>query len=180
MKQENSTTKKEPKKTAEPKKKRGRPKKTEAEKKVAQTEPKIAKTEKQKTKRRTYLFAVGRRKSAIARVRYHKKGTGQFIVNNKPVEKYFSTIELQQIAKDPLTALSLKIDADITIRVAGGGIKGQAEAVRHGLSRVLILVDKSYRPQLKRLGFLKRDARVKERKKFGLKRARRAPQWQKR
>lgn len=180
MKKETTIKKDSPKKVIDGRKRRGRPKKTVASKPVVQKGSKEIITDKPKTIRRTYSFAVGRRKSAIARVRYHKKGSGQFIINNLAVDKYFHTLELQQIAMAPLTALGLKVDTDITIRVAGGGQKGQAEAVRHGIARVLILVDEGHRSQLKRLGFLKRDARVKERKKAGLKRARRAPQWKKR
>ena len=180
MKKETTTKKDNPKKVLDSKKKRGRPRKAVASKSAVQKEVKEVIADKPKIIRRTYSFAVGRRKSAIARVRYHKKGSGQFIINNLTVDKYFHTLELQQIVMAPLTALGLKVDTDITVRVAGGGQKGQAEAVRHGIARVLILVDEGNRSQLKRLGFLKRDARVKERKKAGLKRARRAPQWKKR
>ncbi len=176
-----STMKDSSKKTSEPKKRRGRPRK--ADKVVTVPEKKEAapiQEIKPKSKRRTYLYAVGRRKTAIARVRYHRKGEGILIINNKKVEEYFPTEELRQIAKSPLEKISHQLQGDITIRVGGGGIRGQAESVRHGIARVLVLLDKANRPQLKSLGFLKRDARVKERKKYGLKRARRAPQWQKR
>ncbi|MDP3964159.1 MAG: 30S ribosomal protein S9 [bacterium] len=126
------------------------------------------------------MFAVGRRKSAVARVRYHKKGEGKFIVNEKPVEQYFTTQELQGIARQPLAIMGESFDGDVTVKVRGGGVRGQAESVRHGLARALLQVDKEFRAPLKKAGMLKRDARVKERKKYGLKRARRAPQWQKR
>ncbi|MDD5342081.1 MAG: 30S ribosomal protein S9 [Patescibacteria group bacterium] len=126
------------------------------------------------------MFAVGRRKTAIARVRYYKKGEGKYTVNGQPVEKYFKTLELQNLALAPLKVLANKLEGDISVKVSGGGVRGQADSVRHGLARLLVTLDLENRPQLKRLGFLRRDARVKERKKYGLKRARRAPQWQKR
>lgn len=159
--------------------KRGRPRKAPIQKKtgVETAQPPV---EKAKPKRPAYLFAVGRRKAAVARVRYYKKGEGKYLVNNQPAENYFSTVELLNYARSPLEALSLKPDGDFTVKVQGGGKRGQAEATRLGVSRLLVQLDQSYRPALKKLGFLTRDPRVKERKKYGLKRARRAPQWQKR
>lgn len=166
-------------KDAKPKK-RGRPRKT-AVKKDAPAAPIAAPVaEKPKVKRLSYIFAVGRRKEAVARVRYYRKGEGKFTVNAKPVEQYFSTLETQNIVKMPIQAVSAKLEGDISIKVQGGGKRGQADASRLGIARVLIILEKKYRPTLKSLGYLTRDPRVKERKKYGLKRARRAPQWQKR
>ncbi|MBU0707246.1 30S ribosomal protein S9 [Patescibacteria group bacterium] len=172
-----TTTKKtaKPKVTVAKSRKRGRPKKSEA----VETVKKVV-VEKQKTKRLTYLYSVGRRKRAIARGRYYKKGEGKFLVNNKTVDEYFNSLELQNIARSPLKTLGLKLDGDISMRVLGGGKKGQADSVCLSLARLLLLLDISHRPQLKKSGLLKSDARVKERKKYGLKRARRAPQWRKR
>jgi len=130
--------------------------------------------------RRDYIYAVGRRKTSTARVRLYKKGDGEIIVNGKPYDKYFTTYELRGIIIKPLEALGQKDKVRITVKVQGGGIRGQAESVRHGISRTLIQIDKDWRKTLKPLGFLKRDPRRKERKKPGLKRARRAPQWKKR
>ena len=150
--------------------------------------PKIKKEEKEtkadepkkKRVRHSYLFAVGRRKKAIARVRLFKKGDGKIIVNEKEFDKYFPTFELQDIVKEPLEAIGKLKELKFTIKVAGGGSKGQAEAIRHGIARALLVLDQDLRKTLKPLGFLKRDPRRKERKKPGLKRARRAPQWAKR
>jgi small subunit ribosomal protein S9 len=132
------------------------------------------------TGKRTYVMAVGRRKSAIARVRYSEKGSGLFIVNSQDVNVYFPTFDMRKIVNDPFELLQYKRAGDISIKVLGGGKHGQAEAVRLGLSRLLVGLNLEYRTPLKRAGFLTRDPRVKERKKYGLKRARRAPQWQKR
>lgn len=143
-------------------------------KKTAEKEPK------KKRVRRSYLYAVGRRKKAIARTRLFKKGEGKIIVNEKEYNKYFPTTQLQKNVIQPLEAIGMLKDFNFSIKVQGGGDKGQAEAVRHGISRALILFDKDLRKTLKPLGFLKRDPRRKERKKPGLKRARRAPQWAKR
>lgn len=123
--------------------------------------------------------AVGRRKCASARVRI-EKGSGKFTVNGEEFKVYFPYFELQDIAMAPLKALAKEKDLDISVKVSGGGKKGQAEAVRHGLSRTLVLWNEDFKKTLKTLGFMTRDARVKERKKFGLKKARRAPQWSKR
>ncbi|MEK7158487.1 MAG: 30S ribosomal protein S9 [Patescibacteria group bacterium] len=130
--------------------------------------------------RRTYLYAVGRRKCATARVRIYKKGDPLFLVNEQDVTVFFSEESLQSLVFSPLEKASLKDQLRITVKVAGGGKRGQAESVRHGLSRALLKWDKELRPALKKAGFLRRDPRVKERKKYGLKRARRAPQWAKR
>lgn len=150
-----------------------KPAKVEAE----QVVPAVVRT---KPVHRTYSFAVGRRKSAIARVRYIPKGSGQFTVNGRDVKSYFPSFELQKIVHDASELTKFGAGADLSIKVHGGGIHGQAEAVRLGISRVFVLLQPDLRTTLKRAGFLRRDPRVKERKKYGLKRARRAPQWQKR
>lgn len=160
------------------KKKPKLPKKT-PRKKVSKAAPLVVPEEK-KVIRRTYLFAVGRRKCSVARVRYYKKGEKEFVVNEKKINEYFPNIEFQNLVTKPLTVLNFKDFGKISVRVAGGGKKGQAEAIRMGLARVLELLDEKNRALLKANGLLTRDSRVKERKKYGLKRARRAPQWQKR
>lgn len=127
-----------------------------------------------------YFYAVGRRKSAVARVRLYKTGDVDFLVNEKPLKTYFHNFFWEKIVLEPLKLLQLDGKVRVSVKVTGGGPKGQAEAVRHGVSRALLLQDPEFRAELKRAGFLKRDPRVKERKKYGLKRARRAPQWSKR
>lgn len=136
--------------------------------------------DKPKRVRHSYLYAVGRRKKAIARVRLVKKGEGKITVNEKPFDQYFPTPTLKQLITQPLEAVGKLKEFDISVKVAGGGPKGQAEAVRHGITRVLVVFDKDLRLTLKPYGYLKRDPRRKERKKPGLKRARRAPQFSKR
>ncbi|MFA6512125.1 MAG: 30S ribosomal protein S9 [Patescibacteria group bacterium] len=133
-----------------------------------------------KRSRRGYVYAVGRRKSAVARVRIYEKEPAEIIVNNKPLAEYFPFERYQQIVLGSLEAMGGHKKGKITVRVVGGGVRGQAECIRHGIARALIGVDPEARPTLKKVGYLTRDARVKERKKYGLKRARRAPQWQKR
>lgn len=123
--------------------------------------------------------AVGRRKSASARVRLYK-GEGKITINGLSLEKYFPYFELQETVIAPLKALGKEKDLDISSKVVGGGKNGQAKAVRLGVARALVEWNADFRKTLKSLGFLTRDPRVKERKKFGLKRARRAPQWSKR
>ncbi len=125
------------------------------------------------------LRAVGRRKSASARVRL-EKGKGTVTVNGQPLEKYFPYFEWQETVLAPLKALGKDKDLDVSAKVAGGGKKGQATSVQLGLSRALVLWNEEFKKTLKALGLLTRDARVKERKKPGLKKARRAPQWSKR
>lgn len=136
------------------------------------------KTEEIKTDR--YFEGEGRRKTSVARVRLFTKGDKGFLVNQKPLEKYFSTVELRQIAKSALEAMNCLDKFTISVIAKGGGIHSQAEAIRHGITRALVLFNPDFRKRLKKLGYLTRDARMRERKKFGLKRARRAPQWQKR
>jgi small subunit ribosomal protein S9 len=127
-----------------------------------------------------YIEAVGRRKTAIARVRITPSAKGSFIINDKEVKDYFATGELQSIAQEALGKSEIKDKFAVTVKVLGGGIHAQAEAVRHGLSRTLVLRDEEVKNTLKKLGFLKRDSRQVERKKFGLKKARKAPTWSKR
>lgn len=128
----------------------------------------------------TYHYANGKRKTAIARVRLYEKGQGRIVVNGKPYKKFFTIPETHEIVQIPLTLTSLVKDFDITATVKGGGPHAQAEAVRHGIAKALCLYSHDLRTTLKRAGLLTRDARIKERKKFGLKRARRAPQFSKR
>lgn len=127
-----------------------------------------------------YTEAVGRRKTATARVRLTPTTKGSFTVNDKDINEYFQTVELQAIARDAMTKTGGSEKYLVTVKVLGGGIHAQAEAVRHGLSRVLVERDEEVRNTLKKLGFLKRDSRAVERKKFGLKKARKAPTWSKR
>ena len=131
------------------------------------------------TKQR-YIEAVGRRKTAIARVRITPATKTSFIVNDKDVKEYFVTEELQMIAQEAVTKSEVGEKFTISVHVLGGGIHAQAEAVRHGLSRTLVERDENIKNTLKKLGFLKRDSRQVERKKFGLKKARKAPTWSKR
>ncbi len=123
--------------------------------------------------------AVGRRKTAAARVRI-LEGKGVFTVNGKPYEQYFRTALLQQTVTSPLRVVGRENELSVSVRVVGGGMRGQAEAVRHGLSRALISLNADLRPLLKSEGFLTRDPRAKERKKFGRYKARRGHQWRKR
>lgn len=127
-----------------------------------------------------YLEAVGRRKTSIARVRLAAGKTTTMSVNDKPLAKYFPTKELQDIAVESLKELKSPEHFGISVKVRGGGSHSQAEAIRHGLARTLVAYDISWRKSLKPAGFLKRDPRAKERRKFGLKKARKAPQWSKR
>lgn len=130
--------------------------------------------------KRTYVFAVGRRKNAVARVRYLKKGNGEITVNGQDYTKYFPTIALRSVVTSPMTLLRPLTAASITAKVQGGGKMAQADSLRLGISRLLIQLDPEDKSLLKKAGYLTRDPRKKERKKPGLKRARRAPQWSKR
>ncbi len=123
--------------------------------------------------------ATGRRKEAVARVRL-VPGTGQFTVNGKPLAVYFPNKVHQQLVREPLVSLDAVEQFDVLARLTGGGVSGQAGALRLGIARALNLVDAENRPILKKAGFLTRDARIKERKKYGLKKARKAPQYSKR
>jgi len=125
-----------------------------------------------------YTEGIGRRKSATARVRIVPSGKDDFLVNDVKVVDYFKTEKQLNVAKEALNVIKDKFK--ITVKVSGGGLSAQSEAVRHGIARALEKIDGSLRSELKEKGFLKRDPRKKERKKFGLKKARRAPQWSKR
>jgi len=127
-----------------------------------------------------YLRTVGRRKRATAQVRLYRAGNGKIVVNGNDIEKYFPQEILRQAIISPLETIGQAGKIDISAKVSGGGKSGQAEAIRHGIARALLLINPTFRVSLKRLGFLTRDPRQKERKKPGLKRARRAPQWSKR
>ena len=124
-------------------------------------------------------IATGRRKEAIARVRI-APGTGQWRVNDRPLEKFFPNKVHQQLISEPFVTLGAEEQFDVIARVSGGGVTGQAGALRLGIARALTVVDPENRTTLKRAGFLTRDARIKERKKYGLKKARKAPQYSKR
>ena len=127
-----------------------------------------------------YFEATGRRKTAIARVRLYTKGDKSIEVNGKNIGEYFTTPALQGTVASSLDKMKSVGRFRITVVVRGGGISSQAEAVRHGITRALVIFNPEYRKRLRKAGFLTRDSRMKERKKFGLKRARRAPQWSKR
>ncbi|BBF44412.1 SSU ribosomal protein S9p [Lachnospiraceae bacterium KM106-2] len=124
-------------------------------------------------------YGTGRRKSSIARV-YLVPGTGKITINKKDMDNYFGLETLKVIVKQPLELTETADKFDVLVNVHGGGFTGQAGAIRHGISRALLQADGDYRPALKKAGFLTRDPRMKERKKYGLKAARRAPQFSKR
>ena len=124
-------------------------------------------------------YGTGRRKSSVARV-YLVPGTGKITINKRDIDDYFGLETLKLIVRQPLVATETADKYDVKVNVVGGGFTGQAGAIRHGISRALLEVDGDYRPVLKKAGFLTRDPRMKERKKYGLKGARRAPQFSKR
>lgn len=126
-----------------------------------------------------YFYGTGRRKSSVARVRIYQ-GTGKITINDRDIDDYFGLETLKLIVRQPLAVAGVEGKFDIVVRVAGGGVSGQAGAIRHGLSRALLVYDENLRGELKKAGFLTRDPRMKERKKYGLKAARRAPQFSKR
>lgn len=138
------------------------------------------KTTKKASSVKQYHYGTGKRKTAIARVRLYKNGKGDLTVNDKEGNVHFPLKKLISIIESPLKLTSCMRKFNITVRVTGGGIVAQAEAIRHGISRALLRYDESFRIALKKAGFLTRDPRVKERKKPGLKKARRAPQFSKR
>lgn len=147
-------------------------KKTETKKKA--TKPR------KKAKPVKYFEAIGRRKTAKARVRIFTQGEKTILINEKSYQDYFPTKELQQIVLSSLEKMKVLEKFRVLVKVKGGGTTSQAEAVRHGISRALVKFNSEFRKRLRKLGFLTRDPRMRERKKFGLKRARRAPQWSKR
>ena len=130
--------------------------------------------------KRKYNYGTGRRKSSVARVRVYENGTGSIIINGRDIDDYFGLDTLKLIVRQPLVTVGLTDKVDIECTVAGGGVSGQAGAIRHGISRALLTLNPELRPSLKAAGFLTRDPRMKERKKYGLKAARRAPQFSKR
>ena len=130
--------------------------------------------------KKKYFYGTGRRKSSVARVRVYENGTGSIIINGRDIDDYFGLDTLKLIVRQPLVATDLVGKVDIVCTVQGGGVTGQAGAIRHGISRALLGVNAEYRATLKAAGFLTRDPRMKERKKYGLKAARRAPQFSKR
>ncbi len=132
------------------------------------------------TTKNRYIEAVGRRKTATARVRITPATKTSFVVNDKEMKDYFVTEELQMIAQEAISKSEVGEKFTVSAHVNGGGIHAQAEAVRHGISRTLVMRDEELKNKLKKLGFLKRDSRQVERKKFGLKKARKAPTWSKR
>ena len=125
------------------------------------------------------FYGTGRRKSSIARV-YLVPGTGKITINKRDMDEYFGLETLKIIVRQPLEATNTTDKYDVIVTVRGGGFTGQAGAIRHGISRALLTVDGDFRPTLKKAGYLTRDSRMKERKKYGLKKARRAPQFSKR
>jgi small subunit ribosomal protein S9 len=127
-----------------------------------------------------YIETVGRRKTSIARVRLTPAAKASFSINDKSVDDYFKVAEQRAIVMDAITTSKLDQKFDVTIMVKGGGVNSQAEAIRHAIARALITFDMTLRKDLKKAGYLKRDPRAKERRKFGLKKARKAPQWSKR
>jgi small subunit ribosomal protein S9 len=133
-----------------------------------------------KEKKGKYFEAIGRRKTSTARVRIYKSTKTSMVVNERELKDYFKTKEMQKLVLDPIAANEGDSKWEIEVKVMGGGIHSQSEAVRHGLSRAIVESNAEFRPALKELGFLKRDARAKERRKFGLKKARKAPKWSKR
>ena len=130
--------------------------------------------------KRKYFYGTGRRKSSVARVRVYENGTGSITINGRDIDNYFGLDTLKMVVRQPLVSTDLLGKVDVVVNVCGGGVTGQAGAIRHGLSRALLLVHGEFRPTLKAAGFLTRDPRMKERKKYGLKAARRAPQFSKR
>ena len=130
--------------------------------------------------KKKYFYGTGRRKSSVARVRVYENGTGSIIINGREIDNYFGLDTLKLIVNQPLVAANLVGKVDVVVTVAGGGVSGQAGAIRHGISRALLQLNPEYRATLKAAGFLTRDPRMKERKKYGLKAARRAPQFSKR
>lgn len=174
MKDKKATIKKTEKKAKEKK-----PKKEKRIEKIKTIKTKT-KVEKPKYKPDRYWEAVGRRKTAVARVRLFSRGEKEVLVNDKLHQKYFPDIELRQTVVASLKKMNSLERFRVISKVKGGGLSAQAEALRHGIARALVKFNPDFRVRLKKSGYLTRDPRMRERKKFGLKRARRAPQWKKR
>ena len=132
------------------------------------------------TSKKPYMYGTGRRKSSVARVHLFEGGNGTITINGRDIDEYFGLETLNMVVRQPLEATGTVGKVDISATVSGGGVSGQAGALRHGIARALLSVDPAYRTILKQAGFLTRDPRMKERKKYGLKAARRAPQFSKR
>ena len=130
--------------------------------------------------KKPYHYGTGRRKSSVARVHLFENGTGAITINGRDIDDYFGLETLKMVVRQPLNTSGVIGKVDIEATVAGGGVSGQAGALRHGIARALLQLNPEYRPALKAAGFLTRDPRMKERKKYGLKAARRAPQFSKR
>jgi small subunit ribosomal protein S9 len=130
--------------------------------------------------KKPYFYGTGRRKSSVARVHIYEGGTGSITINGRDIEEYFGLDTLKMVVRQPLNTTGLLGKVDVVVTVTGGGVSGQAGAIRHGVSRALLLLNPEFRAALKAAGFLTRDPRMKERKKYGLKAARRAPQFSKR
>ena len=130
--------------------------------------------------KKKYFYGTGRRKSSVARVRVYENGTGSIIINGRDINDYFGLETLKLVVRQPLVTTELVDKVDVVVSVCGGGVSGQAGAIRHGVARALLSVNPEFRATLKAAGFLTRDPRMKERKKYGLKAARRAPQFSKR
>ena len=140
-------------------------------------ERKTTKTSKVKN---VQFLGTGRRKKSIARVRLLPNGTGKITVNGKDIEEYFGIDTLKLIVRQPMELTNTQDKYDVMVNVIGGGLSGQAGAINHGISRALVLAEENLKPELKKAGFLTRDSRMKERKKYGLKKARKASQFSKR
>ena len=132
------------------------------------------------TSKKPYMYGTGRRKSSVARVHLFEGGNGTITINGRDIDEYFGLETLKMVVRQPLEATGTVGKVDISATGSGGGVSGQAGALRHGIARALLSVDPAYRTILKQAGFLTRDPRMKERKKYGLKAARRAPQFSKR
>ena len=130
--------------------------------------------------KRAYHYGTGRRKASVARVRVYENGTGSITINGRDIDDYFGLETLKLIVRQPLNTTGTIGKVDVVCTVEGGGVTGQAGAIRHGVSRALLDLNPEFRAELKAAGFLTRDPRMKERKKYGLKAARRAPQFSKR
>ncbi|HIQ70280.1 MAG TPA: 30S ribosomal protein S9 [Candidatus Avoscillospira stercorigallinarum] len=130
--------------------------------------------------KRKYHYGTGRRKSSVARVRVYENGTGSITINGRDIDEYFGLETLKLLVRQPMVATDTLGKVDLVVTVAGGGVTGQAGAIRHGVARALLGLNPEYRAALKAAGYLTRDPRMKERKKYGLKAARRAPQFSKR
>ncbi len=170
-----------PQKRGEEEKLFSSPTKVPTQKKVSPSA--VLREEKETEKQTKYLKGLGRRKTSTARIRLFNDSNeegGNFSVNGKPLEKYFSTLELQKTVLSPFEKMSCLGQFNVKVLVNGGGLNSQAEAIRNGIAKALVLFNPEFRKRLKKAGYLTRDSRMRERKKFGLKRARKAPQWHKR